>query len=115
MSTSLPYLSTIQATTGHETDKNEDMQSLLDQGSINPVETNSGQESMRNIAHGHTKWDIIRKGLGAVALFSFASIIALGNDILINQYKIDYADMLLLRSGVQIVILGIVVKGQGKI
>ena len=115
MSTSSPYLSTIPTTPDHETDKNEDMQSLLGPGSINPLQTSGGKGSMGNIAHGHTKWDIIRKGVGAVTLLIFASSIVFANDLIISKYGIDYADMLLLRSAVQIVILGIVLKCQGKI
>ena len=125
MSTALPCLSGIQATTGHKNGKNGNTWGLLEEGSIHPVEMNSELGLTTNSHQCHTEWPapltedgrtkIIWKGVGGVVLVIVANLIILGNNVLIKHYEIDYVDMILLRSTVQIIILGIVVKSKGKI
>ena len=92
---------------------------LLDpEASINPVEMNSelGQSSndvirSQTIQDGRT--NIILYGVGGIVLVVVANLIILGNNVLIKEYGIDYVDMILLRSSVQLLILGAVIKFQG--
>ena len=92
---------------------------LLDpEASINPVEMNSelGQSS-NDVIRSQTLQDgrtnIILYGVGGIVLVVVANLIILGNNVLIKEYGIDYVDMILLRSTVQLLILGAVIKFQG--
>ena len=94
---------------------------LLEQDvSINPVEKNSelGSSNLdlsrtQTLQDGRT--NVILKGVGGVVLVIIANLIILGNNVLIKEYGIDYVDMILLRSTVQLLILGVVIKLQGNI
>lgn len=59
--------------------------------------------------------NIICYGVGGIVLVIIANLIILGNNILIKEYGIDYVDMILLRSTVQLLTLGSVIKIQGNI
>ena len=92
---------------------------LLEDGSINPVEMNSELLSNSNLPSIQPSRDgrrnIILKGVGGALLVILANLIILGNNVLIKEYMIDYVDMILLRSTVQLLILGTVIKIQGKL
>ena len=88
--------------------------------SINPVGMNSelGYSSI-NTSSAKIKLprderrSVICYGIGGIVLVVIANLIILGNNVLIKTYEIDYVDMILLRSTVQLLILGAVIKIQG--
>ena len=61
---------------------------------------------------GRTK--VICFGIIGILLVLIANLIILGNNVLIKQFGIDYVDMIILRSTVQLIILGLVIKIKGK-
>ena len=92
---------------------------LLEDGCVNPVEKNSelisntAMPSSQIAQNGRRK--IILKGVGGVLLVILANLIILGNNVLIKEYGVDYVDMILLRSTVQLLILGAATKIQGRV
>ena len=121
-STSYPAIIEISKTSfyGHKKTESGNTNLLEQDVSINPVEMNSELVSSNtDLSRAQTLQDgrtnIILKGVGGVVLVIIANLIILGNNILIKEYGIDYVDMILLRSTVQLIILGAVIKLQGNI
>ena len=90
--------------------------------SINPVGMNSelGYSSInitrtQSITPQDDRKRVICYGVGGIFLVVIANLIILGNNVLIKEYGIDYVDIILLRSTVQLLVLGAVIKIQGKI
>ena len=59
------------------------------------------------------KTKVICYGITGIILVVIANLIILGNNVLIKEYGIDYVDMILLRSAVQLLTLGLVIKMKG--
>ena len=64
-----------------------------------------------HLKHGRRK--MVFSGLAGIALVLVANLIILGNNVLIKEFGIDYVDMILLRSVVQLTILGFLLKLKG--
>ena len=56
---------------------------------------------------------VICFGIIGILLIVIANLIILGNNVLIKEFGIDYVDMIILRSTIQLIILGIVIKLKG--
>ena len=80
------------------------MNSELGQSSNDVIRSQTLQDGRTNI---------ILYGVGGIVLVVVANLIILGNNVLIKEYGIDYVDTILLRSSVQLLILGAVIKFQG--
>ena len=52
-------------------------------------------------------------GIIGILLIVIANLIILGNNVLIKEFGIDYVDMIMIRSTIQLIILGIVIKLKG--
>ena len=61
----------------------------------------------------HGKRKLVYSGLSGIALVLVANLIILGNNVLIKEFGIDYVDMILLRSVVQLTTLGFLLKFKG--
>ena len=57
--------------------------------------------------------EVICFGITGIILIVIANLIILGNNVVIKEYGIDYVDMILLRSAVQLLTLGMVIKMKG--
>ena len=56
---------------------------------------------------------LVYSGLTGIAMVLVANLIILGNNVLIKEFGIDYVDMILLRSVVQLTTLGFLLKLKG--
>ena len=101
-----------------KTDSGTPILGLDQEASANPVDMNSelGASSIdlsRSVSLQDGRTNIICYGVGGIVLVVVANLIILGNNVLIKEYGIDYVDMILLRSTVQLLILGALIKMQG--
>ena len=81
---------------------------ILDSGNL-PNDTDLSQSDP--LKYGRRK--LVCSGLTGIALVLVANLIILGNNVLIKEFGIDYVDMILLRSVVQLTTLGFLLKLKG--